>query len=715
MRLLKKIAFVSLLLLSASAVFAQYKYAFRNTALSSGERAEDLIKKLSVDEKINLLLYNSPGVERLGIPAYNWWNEALHGVARAGRATVFPQAIAMAATFNDSLIYQVATAISDEARAKFNAAVKNNNRAQYLGLTFWSPNINIFRDPRWGRGHETYGEDPYLTGMIGSAFVKGMQGNNPNYYKTVACAKHYVVHSGPEPIRHEFNAVVSNNDLRNTYLPAFKKLVTEAGVGGVMCAYNRTDSLPCCTSQFLLKDILRDEWKFKGYVVTDCWALDDIFRFHKFVKTEEEAAALAIKANVNVECGNTLKALQAALSKGMIGEKEIDASLKTNLETLFKLGLFDAAGKNPYDRIPESVVDNAAHRALARQTAVQSIVLLSNKNQVLPLSKKIKNILITGPNADVSNVLLANYNGNSASCINFTEGITGHVSPSTIVAYNQGCQLTDTVMQNIYWQINDADAVVAVLGLSPLLEGENGDAYLSEAGGDKKDIQFPYAQLKYLRSLRERTKKPLIVVVTAGSAIELEEVEKLADAVLLAWYPGEEGGNAVADIIFGDANPAGRLPVTFYKSGADLPAFDNYSMKERTYRYFTGKPTHPFGFGLSYTSFSYSGLSVVQTNNQVTLRLNITNTGNRDGDEVVQLYLRRPAQHAGIPLKELKGFKRVSINKGTAKTISFSLDNKALEYWDEKANAYVIYPGQYELLIGSSSEDIKLSHRFTVK
>ncbi len=695
--------------------FAQYKYAFQNPALSIDKRVDNLIQQLGAQEKINLLLYNSPGVERLGIPKYNWWNEALHGVARAGRATVFPQAIGMAATFNDSLIYKVADAISDEARAKFNAAVKNNNRAQYLGLTFWSPNINIFRDPRWGRGHETYGEDPYLTGLMGTAFVKGLQGNNPNYYKAVACAKHFVVHSGPEPLRHEFNAAVSNNDLRNTYLPAFKKLVTEAKVGGVMCAYNRTDSLPCCTSKFLLQDILRDEWKFNGYVVTDCWALDDIFRYHHFVKTDEEAAALAIKANVNVECGNTLKALQGALDKGLVTQKEIDASLKTNLETLFKLGFFDAADKNPYAKIDESVIDSKAHRALARETAVQSIVLLSNKNNTLPLSKKINHILVTGPNADVSNVLMANYNGNSASCINFLEGITGHVSASSVVSYNQGCSLTDTAMQKIYWQINEADAVVAVLGLSPLLEGENGDAYLSKAGGDKKDITFPYAQIKYLRKLRERTKKPLIVVLTTGSAIELEEVEQIADAVVLAWYPGEEGGNAVADILFGDANPAARLPVTFYRSNDDLPPFEDYSMKERTYRYFSGKPLHPFGFGLSYTRFTYADLSVSKIKNDLNFKLTIKNTGEYDGDEVVQLYIRKMDAAEGRPFKELKSFKRISIKKGSSKTISLLLTRKDMEYWDENKNGYFVYPGEYEVMIGSSSEDIKLRHRFKVQ
>jgi beta-glucosidase len=708
--------FILLLLVTVSfSVAAQKKYLFQDAKLSTAKRVDDLINQLTPEEKINLLLYNSPGVARLGIPQYNWWNEALHGVARAGRASVFPQAIGMAATFNDSLIKKVAEAISDEARAKFNAAVKNNNRAQYLGLTFWSPNINIFRDPRWGRGHQTYGEDPYLTGRMGSAYVKGMQGNDPNYFKTVACAKHFVVHSGPEPLRHEFNATVSDNDLRNTYLPAFKTLVTEAKVGGVMCAYNRTDSLPCCTSQYLLQDILRNEWHFKGYVVTDCWALDDIFRYHKFVKTDEEAAALAIKANVNVECGNTMKALQGALSKGLITQQEIDAALKINLVTLFKLGLFDAPEKNPFNKIDESVVDGNAHRLLARQTAAQSMVLLSNKNNTLPLSKNIKHVLVTGPNANVSNVLLANYNGNSSKMVNFVEGITGAVSASTVISYNQGCNLTDTTMQDIYWQLNDADAVVAVMGLSPLLEGENGDAYLSEAGGDKKDIEFPYAQLKYLRKLKEKTNKPLIVIITTGSAIALGEVEKIADAVLIAWYPGEEGGNAAADILFGNTNPSGRLPVTFYKSTNDLPAFTDYSMKGRTYRYFTGNTLHPFGFGLSYSNFTYSNLTVTQKATDVHVAFSITNSSNIDGEEVAQLYVRRINKNANEPLLQLKNIKRLKIAKGETVATNLTVTKKDLEYWDDKQQQYVVYPGDYEIMIGSSSADIRLRSTITIK
>lgn len=704
--------FIFFLLISTSVCRAQYP--FNNPSLPVDKRVHDLLDRLTTEEKVSLLLYNSPGVERLGIPAYNWWNEALHGVGRAGRATVFPQAIGMAATFNDALLQQVATVISNEARAKYNIAVKNNNRGQYLGLTFWSPNINIFRDPRWGRGHETYGEDPLLTGRMGTAFVKGMQGDDPRYYKTVACAKHFAVHSGPEHSRHSFNAVVSANDLHNTYLPAFKKLVTEAKVGGVMCAYNRLDSLPCCGSSFLLQDILRKEWGFKGYLVTDCWALDDIFRYHQYVKTPEEAAAIAIKNGVNVECGNTLNTLQNAMKQGLLTELDIDASLAINLEVLMKLGWFDKQDKTAFAQLGEKDINNEAGRQLARKTAAQSMVLLKNSNNTLPLSKNLQRILVTGPNADDINVLLANYNGNSGNMVTVLEGITSAVSSSTVIYHNRGCDLTDTVLQNVHWMTGEADAVVAVMGLSPLLEGENGDAYLSQAGGDKKDISFPYAQLKYLQQLREKTKKPLVVVITAGSAIELKEVEKIADAVLLAWYPGEQGGNAVADILFGKVNPAGRLPVTFYQSNNDLPAFEDYSMKGRTYRYFNGEVQHPFGFGLSYTSFDYNGLVVSSSSSGYSFHFSIKNTGNLIGDEVPQLYVRRVSAGAGEPIKQLKDFKRVSITSGKAVKVNLQLKISELEYFDEQKGKWLIYPGEYEIMIGGSSEDKKLVHRITI-
>lgn len=676
---------------------------------------EDLLGRLTMAEKISLFQYNSPGVPRLGIPTYNWWSEGLHGVGRAGRATVFPQAIGLAATFDDQLLQEVSSVIGDEARAKYNAAKKNDNRSQYIGLTFWSPNINIFRDPRWGRGHETYGEDPYLTGRMGSAFVRGMQGNDPRFYKAVACAKHYAVHSGPEPSRHEFNAMISNSDLYNTYLPAFKTLVTDAKVGGVMCAYNRVDSLPCCNNPFLLQTILRKEWGFKGYVVTDCWALSDVVSGHHYVQTEAEAAALAIKNGVNVECGASMKGLQTALDNKWVNAAEIDAALRNNLSILFKLGWFDPEGTNPYDKIPASVVDNEAHRKLAYKAAQESIVLLSNKNHTLPLQNTLKNIFVTGPNADATNVLLANYNGNSGNLTTILEGITNKINAGTTLGYDKGCELTDTSKQSMYWMINDADAVVAVLGLSPLLEGENGDAALSEAGGDKKDIRFPYAQLKYLRALRAKTKKPLIVVVTTGSAVELKEVEEIADAVLLAWYPGEEGGNAVADVIFGNTNPGGRLPVTFYQSNEQLPDFNDYSMKGRTYRYFDGPVQHSFGFGLSYTQFSYSNFKVNTSTNDFKCNFTLTNTGDRDGEEVVQVYVKRHDKKDAEPGLQLKQFQRVALKKGMTKQMSISLPSSSFLFWDEATKAWTVYPGDYEIGIGSSATDIKQTERITIR
>lgn len=702
--------FLVLVLVTTGTASAQPKYRFQNNKLPTEQRVSDLIKQLTLTEKISLLEYNSPGVTRLNIPAYNWWNEALHGVARAGKATVFPQAIGLAATFDDSLIRHVADAISTEARAKYNVAIKNNHRSQYLGLTFWSPNINIFRDPRWGRGHETYGEDPYLSGTIGAAYVKGLQGSNPHYYKAVACAKHFAVHSGPEALRHEFNAVVSNSDLRNTYLPAFEKLVTEAKVGGLMCAYNRVDSMPCCSNQFLLQEVLRKEWHYTGYVVTDCWAVDDIFRYHKYVPSEEEAAALSIKAGVNVECGSSFKSLQKAVDKGLLTEADIDASLQRNLETLFKLGWFDPPASSPFSNIAEKEINSEAHRSLARKTAVESIVLLSNKNNTLPLKQNTRSLLVTGPNSDDANVLYANYNGNSGHMVTVLGGIVDGAGASTVVHNNKGCDLTDTVLQNVHWMIDDAEAVVAVMGLSPLLEGENGDAYLSDFGGDKKDITFPYAQLKYLRALRKKTKKPLIVVVAAGSALDLTEVEQLADAVLLCWYPGEQGGNAVADVLFGKANPSGRLPLTFYRSTSDLPPYEDYSMKGRTYRYFKGNVVHPFGYGLSYANFTYSNLQTSNANGRYTFTFDVKNSGNMDGDEVVQLYLQHINGNDNEPVRQLKNFKRVTVKKGTASKCTLTLDEKDFRYWDEATNGWIVYPGEYKVSIGGSSLDDRLSY-----
>lgn len=688
-------------------------YPFNNVSLPAGQRVEDLIKRLTVDEKIGLIGYTAAGVKRLNIPMYNWWNEALHGVARAGKATVFPQAIGLAATFDDALVERVADAISTEARAKYNAGIKNGNRDIYFGLTFWSPNINIFRDPRWGRGHETYGEDPYLTGTIGSAFVKGIQGNDPKYFKAVACAKHFAIHSGPEPLRHGFNAVVSASDLYNTYLPAFKKLVTEAKVGGVMCAYNAFEKVPCCANKFLLQDILRKEWGFKGYIVTDCWAITDFYSGHKYVPTSEEAISLAVKNTVNVECGQDYKNLKSAVTKKLVTEKEIDAVLRNNLEILFKLGWFDDPKLNPFNTVSETEVDSEKNRRLARETAAKSIVLLSNKKQVLPLKNDLKRIALVGPNANNLDVLLANYNGISGNLVTFYEGLTGGMSAGTYLDYEQGCNLFDSTRMNLPSNLKSADAVIAVMGLSPLLEGEDGETNLAGAGGDKKSIQFPEGQIKYLKKLKAQINKPLIVVLTGGSTMELKEVEELADAVILAWYPGEEGGNAAADVLFGKTNPAGRLPLTFYKSNSDLPDFKSYEMKGRTYRYFDGAVQHPFGFGLSYTNFTYQNLKVDKQKDHVLVSFSVKNDGAVDGEEVPQLYIHHSGTNS--PIKELKAFQRVLIKKGETAAVTFKVPYSEIQFWEEPKKEWTIFSDDYDFMVGSSSADIKLNVKVKLK
>jgi beta-glucosidase len=702
------------------------EYHFYDTTLPIEERVNDLIGRLTLEEKAGMMLHNSKAIPRLGIPEYNWWNECLHGVARAGKATVFPQAIGIAATFDNHLVQRIATAVSDEARAKFHAAVRMDNRTQYAGLTFWTPNVNIFRDPRWGRGQETYGEDPYLTSRIGTAYVTGLQGNHPQYLKTAACAKHFAVHSGPEPLRHYFNAVVDTKDLRETYLPAFKALV-DAGVEAVMCAYNRTNGAPCCGSQSLLVDILRNQWGFHGHIVTDCWALDDIWLRHKVVKTKIEAAAMAINNGVNLNCGYLYKFLPDTVKKGLVKEVTIDECLATLLTTRFKLGLFDPDSMNPYSRIPESIVNCQKHKNLAREAAAKSIVLLQNKNNVLPLDKNIKHLYVTGPNAADVDVLMGNYNGMSGEMATVLEGVTEAVSPATMVEYRPGCLLNGKPVFSGTGMAAANDATIAVIGLSPLLEGEDGDAMLSESNGDRVDIRLPGNQVEFIRKLRENNDKPLVVVIFGGSAVAVPEIANLADAVLFAWYPGEQGGNALADVIFGTVNPAGRLPVTVYRSLKDLPPYEDYSMQGRTYRYFQGKPLYPFGFGLSYTTFQYDGLQVgkpelsASSLREITITASIKNTGHRDGEEVVQLYTRykggafQNLKNSRFPIKELKGYNRIHLQKGEQKEIRFILNADALKTWVVKKNKWVLLPGEYEIMLASSSSDIRLRHTIDIK
>ena len=514
---------------------------FRNAQLPLQARVNDLLQRLTTEEKISLLGYNSTSIDRLGIPAYNWWNEALHGVARAGRATVFPQAIGMAATFNDALLLEEAGIISTEARAKYNLATAQNRRLQYMGLTFWSPNINIFRDPRWGRGQETYGEDPFLTATMGIAFIKGLQGNDNRYLKTAACAKHFAVHSGPEAGRHTFNAIVDEKDLRETYLYAFKKLV-DAGVESVMCAYNRVNGEPCCTGQTLLQSVLRNEWKFKGHVVTDCGALDDVFMRHKAIPTSVETAAAAIKAGVNMDCSSLLQRdVMKAIDQKLLTTRDVDSALAAILRTQFKLGFYDATSINPFNNYGADSIASDYHIGLARKAAQQSMVLLKNArlpgqdNPVLPLSKKNYGaIMVVGSNAASLDALMGNYHGVSSKAVNFVEGITAAVDAGTRVEYDLGCDYTDTIHFGGTWAAGNADVTVAVLGLNAVYEGEEGDAFLAAGGGDKKSLSLPASHIAYLKALRKGNKKPIIAVITAGSAVDIAAIEPYADAIILA-------------------------------------------------------------------------------------------------------------------------------------------------------------------------------------
>ena len=700
--------FIGLLFLTAIQITnAQSAAKYKNQNLSIDERVQDLVARMTLDEKISLLGYNSAAIPRLGIPAYNWWNEALHGVARAGTATIFPQSIGLAATFNDELIGKVANVISTEARAKYNLAIAKDRHLQYMGLTFWSPNINIFRDPRWGRGHETYGEDPYLTSQMGIAFVKGMQGNDPLHLKTAATAKHFAVHSGPEGERDKFDAIVDEKDLRETYLYAFQKLVG-AGVESVMSAYNSINGVPSSINAKLLDTILRKEWGFKGHVVTDCGALDGVFESHHATNNNIATAAAAIKAGINLDCSSILqKDVKMTVEQKLISEKEIDASLEKLLKTQFKLGFYDNPLTNKFSKYNEDSIHNNAHIELAKKVAEQSIVLLKNEHHLLPFTKdKYESIMIVGPNATSYDALIGNYHGLSNKAVNFVEGISNAMDPATRIEYDLGCDYNDTTHFGGIWAAGNAKLTIAVMGLSPVLEGEAGDAFLSKSGGDKTNINLPESEIVYLRKLRESVKTPIIVVITAGSNVDISSIEPYADAILYAWYPGEQGGNALANILLGKVAPSGRLPITFYKSVNDLPDYKTYAMKGRTYRYYDGKVVYPFGYGLSYSTFEYAKMQSNKSkyNFEDTIEINttITNTGNMDAAEVLQAYVEYPNLER-MPLKELKYFKRIEIKKGSSENIKIKIPIAELKKWDLKLNAWKLYPGKYKIVLGSNS------------
>ena len=689
--------------------FTTHAQIFKDPTQSPDTRVNDFIAHLTMDEKIAQLMNNAPAIPRLDVPAYNWWNEALHGVGRAGVVTVFPQAIGEAATFDPALLQQISSAISDEARAQFNINRSRGYEIQYGGLSFWTPNINIYRDPRWGRGQETYGEDPYLTSQMGVAFVKGLQGNDPNHLKASACAKHFAVHSGPEKLRHAFNVNVSPLDLNETYLPAFHALVN-AGVESIMSAYNSINGEPCSASGFLLDTILRKTWGFKGHVVSDCDAVSDIYEQHKFVPTAAQAAALAINYGVDLNCGNTFFALKDALNQGLITEATIDSALAVVTRTRIKLGLFDPVGTNPYDKIGADVINSEAHRALALKAAEESIVLLKNDNATLPLRNDLKKYYIIGPNASNIDVLLGNYYGINDNMSTMLEGIAAQIAKGSQLKYRKGFLLDkpniSPINKGSIREPQSGDVIFAVMGIDNTMEGEEGDAINSPDMGDRLNYNLPENQIDFLRKLRDGYNGKIVTIITGGCPMNLQEVHQLSDAVLLVWYPGEEGGNAVGDLIFGKASPSGKLPVTFPMSLDDLPAYTDYSMKGRTYRFMDKAPMYPFGFGLSYGKFVYSNMVVdkksIRKNESVTVTATVTNQGNTASDEVVQLYVSAPQQTYLTPLYSLKDFRRISLNPNESKTLRFTITPDKLQIVDDKGNA-VTPNGTYTMYIGGSS------------
>ena len=665
-------------------------------------RAHELVKEMTLEEKAGQLRYDAPAIERLGIPEYNWWSEALHGVARAGTATVFPQAIALAAMFDEKAIQETADIISTEGRAKYNAASSFGDRDIYKGLTFWSPNINIFRDPRWGRGQETFGEDPYLTARTGCAFVRGLQGSG-KYLKLAACAKHFAVHSGPEAKRHEFNAVADEKDMRETYLYAFEKLVRDADVESVMGAYNRTNGEPCCGSKRLLKDILRDEWGFEGHVVSDCWAIKDFHENHHVTANFFESAALAIHNGCDINCGCTYRFLLEAVNQGLISEEEITAACERAMATRIRLGMMD--GDCEYDRISPLENDTDAHAARALQNAEKAMVLLKN-NGVLPLGDGIRTVAVIGPNADSIPALEGNYCGTSSRYVTFLAGIRAECEKRGIrVLYAKGCNLvkdresglarTDDRLAEAKQAAALADAVILCVGLDPAIEGEQGDAGNEFWSGDKKDLYLPESQRKLLDAVLPLCKKA-ITVIAAGSALSVPET----DAVLQAWYPGQAGGTAAANILFGNVSPSGKLPVTFYRSAADLPDFEDYSMKERTYRYFTGKALYPFGYGLTYTHFTFSDAAFDGEN----VAVSVTNDGARDADCVVQCYARAEDCRDVPPNPVLCGYERVFVPAGKNVRVTLPVNPDAFTAVTDDGKRVPV-AGTFSLFVGSGQPD----------
>ena len=683
------------------------------------QRREDvkrLIEQMTLEEKVFQTMNKAPAIERLGIKAYNWWNEGLHGVARAGVATVFPQAIGLAASFDEDLMEVLGDAVSTEARAKYNMQQQYGDTDIYKGLTLWAPNINIFRDPRWGRGHETYGEDPWLTSRLGVRYIKGLQGDDEKYLKTAACAKHFAVHSGPEEQRHHFDAIVSEKDLRETYLPAFRACVQEGNVESVMGAYNRTNGIPCCGHEYLIQTILRGEWGFQGHFVSDCWAIKDFHEGHYVTNTPIESVSMAMNNGCDLNCGNLFAYLLEAVKAGMVKEERIDEALQSLLMTRMKLGILGAAKEdNPYTDISYLEVDSPKMKRLNRETAAKSIVLLKNEEKLLPIDeKKYQTIGVIGPNAASRRALVGNYEGTASRYVTVLEGIQDAVGSKTRVLYSEGCHLYKKNVTGL-GEANDrlsevkgvcakSDIVIVCLGLDASLEGEQGDTGNIYAGGDKEDLNFPGFQQNILETAYN-SGKPVVLLMLVGSAMDITWAEKHIPAIMMAWYPGAEGGNGIADILFGKTNPEGRLPITFYNRVDELPEFTDYSMAERTYRFMKQEALYPFGYGLSYTEYEYSDMTIsenILTKKGLKITVCVSNRGERKGRETVQVYIGKEGEDKINP--QLKAVAKVNLEAGEKKIVSLDIPFEAFIVFDENGREY-IDNASYRIFVGGSQPD----------
>lgn len=679
------------------------------------DRARDLVSKMTIEEKCFQMLHKAPSIERLGVKSYNWWNEALHGVARAGVATIFPQAIGLAATFDEELMESIGDLVSTEGRAKFNIQQEFDDTDIYKGITFWAPNVNIFRDPRWGRGHETYGEDPYLTSRLAIRYIYGLQGHDENYLKSAACAKHFAVHSGPEDLRHSFNAIVSKQDLYETYLPAFEACVKEGKVEAVMGAYNRTNGEPCCGSDYLLKKVLRGKWGFDGHVVSDCWAIKDFHMHHHVTNTAIESVALAVNMGCDLNCGNIFLHLAEAVIQGLVSEEMITTSVERLFVTRMKLGLFDEPSKVPYNVLTYNLVDSNKMKDKNLDASRKSLVLLKNENNLLPLDKnKIKSIGIIGPNANNRRALVGNYEGTSSRYITISEGIQDYVGDDVRVFYSEGCHLykekvgglsiNNDRLSEVKAVCRESDVVIACMGLDSGLEGEEGDEGNQYASGDKPNLDLPGLQEDILKVICE-SGKPTVLVLLSGSALAINWSDRHIPAIIQGWYPGAEGGKAIAEAIFGEFSPEGKLPITFYRSTEELPEFRDYSMKDRTYRYMKNEALYPFGYGLSYTNFEIDRISIdtnIITNKGINIKFHITNTGSMRGRDTVQIYVK--AERQDTPNPQLKYFTKIELEVKEEKVINMHLPQTAFALCNKEGKRFV-EPGTYTIYIGDSQPD----------